>query len=189
MKYLEDLNLDLIILSWSNLFTDWCPWWWRLSLFTCIQTVIRMPTHVCLFSVWFHVAVRLHLPFSFFWLIVFKEGRKITNSLFYVYQPWTTTNKKSDILNVFANFLRNIPKMIEVISKDGLGCKQIESSKFLPSSGNYALWNVILQITYGYKLSCCLLIFHRQNLGFTIRKIRHCSWWECKSWNISKRIH
>ncbi|URD93409.1 Regulator of chromosome condensation (RCC1) repeat [Musa troglodytarum] len=30
---------------------------------------------------------------------------------------------------------RNIPKMIEVISKDGLGCKQIESSKFLPSSG------------------------------------------------------
>nr|XP_009404858.1 PREDICTED: ultraviolet-B receptor UVR8 [Musa acuminata subsp. malaccensis] len=30
---------------------------------------------------------------------------------------------------------RNTPKMIEVISKDGLGCKQIESSKVAPSSG------------------------------------------------------
>ncbi|CAL9191540.1 unnamed protein product [Musa hybrid cultivar] len=30
---------------------------------------------------------------------------------------------------------RNTPKMMEVISKDGLGCKQIESSKVAPSSG------------------------------------------------------
>lgn len=26
----------------------------------------------------------------------------------------------------------------------------------------------------------CFLVFHRQNLGFTIWKICHCSWWDCK---------